>query len=493
MSKGSDALMKRKESGLIGSAVIALIGLLLFSMSSPLYPTNPWGDTNCFATLGRGILAGRVPYRDLVEQKGAALYALYALAMAISPKGFFGVFLLEWLSGTLFLFISLQTLRLYRPVKAWLLLPIWLITLGSRFFVQGGSAEELCAPIFAFALYEGLRAEKSENLPASRILLQGFLAGFVFWVKYTLLGICFGWAAVMVLGSKSFRRAAKTAGLYLAGMAAGLFPWCFYLLANGALDDAFRVYLSNNLNGYTSDIGSVWGIVKNILKGVRKLIRDNPLPALMAASGTVSLLIRSSARRRVLLCAAFICGAAFIYFGGRRYDYYGYGLVCFVPLAAVPLSALADRLKNKLPRLYRPACGLALALSAALPLMTNGNVPHMFTPKQELPQTILAQRMLESDDPTLLNCGFLDHGFYLATGTLPSTKWFCTLNGFIPTCDREHAKLISGGEVEYVILKDMEMPPQYLPLYREVLTAESHYDPQHLGCVYRLYQRTDTY
>ena len=53
--------------------ISAIVTITVVSTCSPLYPFNPWDDANCFFTLGRGIIHGLVPYRDLYEQKGPLL------------------------------------------------------------------------------------------------------------------------------------------------------------------------------------------------------------------------------------------------------------------------------------------------------------------------------------------------------------------------------------------------------------------------------------
>lgn len=58
---------------LLASALL----LAVLSTSSPLYPTNPWVDANCYMTVARGMRAGLLPYRDLIEQKGPLLYGLH--------------------------------------------------------------------------------------------------------------------------------------------------------------------------------------------------------------------------------------------------------------------------------------------------------------------------------------------------------------------------------------------------------------------------------
>ena len=74
---------------------------------------NDWVDVNCFFTMGRGILDGLVPYRDLYEQKGPVLYFVYAIIALFSRDSFFGVYLLEVITFALFLYFSGKLAQLY--------------------------------------------------------------------------------------------------------------------------------------------------------------------------------------------------------------------------------------------------------------------------------------------------------------------------------------------------------------------------------------------
>ena len=84
----------------------AFVTILICSKSSPLYPINDWVDANCYMTVGRGMLHGSMPYRDLFEHKGPLIYMLHAAAALISDNSFLGVFLSEIVLCFLFLYAS---------------------------------------------------------------------------------------------------------------------------------------------------------------------------------------------------------------------------------------------------------------------------------------------------------------------------------------------------------------------------------------------------
>ena len=58
------------EGGARVSVLLAALLLLLFSRCSPLYPANNWGEANAFFAVGRGMLAGKLPYRDFALNAG---------------------------------------------------------------------------------------------------------------------------------------------------------------------------------------------------------------------------------------------------------------------------------------------------------------------------------------------------------------------------------------------------------------------------------------
>ena len=53
-----------------------LITLLLTTKNSPLYAFNDWMDANAFFTVGKSMMHGLIPYKDIFEQKGPFLYLL---------------------------------------------------------------------------------------------------------------------------------------------------------------------------------------------------------------------------------------------------------------------------------------------------------------------------------------------------------------------------------------------------------------------------------
>ena len=99
----------RPRSGLrpcLALVAASFLILLIATKSSPLYAFNDWSDMNWFTTVARGIFEGKVPYRDLFEQKGPILYFVTGLFCLPFGTSGFGVFLLEALCLSAFAILS---------------------------------------------------------------------------------------------------------------------------------------------------------------------------------------------------------------------------------------------------------------------------------------------------------------------------------------------------------------------------------------------------
>lgn len=89
----------------------AFFTLLFFTKSSPLFYLNDWVDSNAYFTVGKGIIHGLIPYRDLFEQKGPLLYFIHAGAYLIERKNFTGVYVFQSIGLFISLLFAYKTLH----------------------------------------------------------------------------------------------------------------------------------------------------------------------------------------------------------------------------------------------------------------------------------------------------------------------------------------------------------------------------------------------
>ena len=477
------------------SLLCALVILLICSKSSPLYPMNDWVDVQCFFTVGRGITQGKMPYLDLYEQKGPVLYLFFAAASLISSNSFLGVFALEVICFGLFLYESVKIAAIWvknRPGLLFLLPPVTALTIGiSPAFSHGSSAEELFLPALALFLRIALTALE-EKRPLSRrgSFVCGLLTALALWTKYTFCGLYAGGAAALAiwyLASGNGKKLWEPLLFGLLGVLTISLPLLLWFYVRGALPALWEAYFVNNLTAYASG------------KGAR---HDPPLTALMnnwvwslpAALGSLWLLLRLKKNwgqaLLVLLGAATL--GVFTYINGRTYPYYALILSVFCGIGWTAFLWLADLI----PKKEAPMTGRAMAAALASVLLLggcgaaayrlSGNVYLMQYKKEDMPQFRFAAVIRQEENPSLLNLGFLDGGFYLASGVEPSNRFFCTFNLSLPAQDTEHSALVKNGDVQFVVVRGKKSPGK-----NYVAVDQCAFPFEGRTWTYTLYQRLD--
>ena len=481
----------KKERGLALAACAALAALMLLfaSQCSPLYPLNIWGDANCLLTVGRVMKSGGVLYRDIYEQKGPLLYLIHALAACISDTSFWGVYLLEIPALTAALYAAYRLLRL-RAGACFSLgaAAVWgALTVTGGAFMRGDSAEEFCLPLLtaALALAYAEYGRRAKPMRAKRLLVCGVLAGCVAAIKYTLLGAMVGLCAVegvLALKEGGVKRAAQSAGVFLAGMAVPILPWALYFAANGALSDAYTAYLYNNIFLYSGEAAS-WG---QKLRELARYVAQNALWAVPTALGLISLALDRGETAAVRGCviAMAACQFAAVFLVGRVWAY------SLLALAAFGVAGCMQ-LHRALKKIGRPRAEKALtaAACAASLLWAYFATPNAFLRGQKLDE--LAQGRLAAvveDGATLLQYSHLDDGLYLAAHTLPQGKYFVRLNVQSGEMREALDRAVREGEPDYVLVSWRELPAEF-DRYRLVAADVGYDDENRLNKMLYLYRR----
>lgn len=448
------------------SFLCALAVLLICSKSSPLYPMNDWVDVNCFFTVGRGILRGKMPYLDLYEQKGPALYLLFALTALISGDSFLGVFVLEVASFGLFLYESARIAALYvrrRTELLFLLPPVLALGIGiSPAFSHGSSAEELFLPAMALFLRLALTAlEEHRPLKRWESFVCGVLAGLALWTKYTFCGLFAGGAAALLLWyliTGNGNRLWEPLAFGLLGALTVTVPLLIWFWLRGALPSLWAAYFVNNLTVYAAGNSPLHD-------PPRAALMKNWMWSLPAAVGSLWLLARSKARwgqAIFVLCGAVALGI-FTYANGRTYPYYALILSVFSGLGwTAVLWGLEKVLPGEATALKRAVAAATAAILLAGCGMAayhlSGNVYLMAYEKEDMPQYRFARIIQQAEDPSLLNLGFLDGGFYLVSGVEPGNRFFCKFNLSLEEQSAEQTALIKAGDVQFVVVRGKKSP-----------------------------------
>ncbi|MCR4687922.1 MAG: glycosyltransferase family 39 protein [Saccharofermentans sp.] len=458
--------------------------MLFITCSSPLFAFNYWDDANVFFTMGRGIINGQVPYRDLYEQKGPILYFAHAVCALISSKTFIGVWLLEILMGTVFSFYCYKTVKLYvdPPKYAIFAVPAFLSAVYTiKMINYGDCAEELCFPILTLIMYITLRSAKEaaekgdkDRLPGEReSLIIGVLTGVLFWIKYTFLGAVIGLCIYMVLFTikpKTWVRLLRRIGMFLAGIVIVTIPVLIYFAAYGALDDLWQAYFYNNIFLYSDydwkeiygtgifDIPVFGSFVSIIFDMLGSILLFPSYGWIMLIIVIGPFLVKDKSRDNVLaltFITLFTCLLG-VFTKPHIVYYYGYITMYLAPfgiLVVIRLVILAAKVfkdRGKFIAILMSCMFVALCFAF---LVTGKNMYMLKYRKEDYPQYRFAKQINEVEDATILTYDVMDSGYYLASDTLPNTPYFCYLNieETWPVILQEQHKMIANGEFDFII------------------------------------------
>lgn len=464
--------------------VIATLIITICSKSSPLYLLNDWVDANCFFTVGKSMLHGKVLYRDIVEQKGFYLYVLHALGYLVSHTTFFGVYLLEIVAAFAFLVYMYRIALLFcSDADALYLIPVLAaLVYGTQAFSHGDSAEEFCLSLLTYALWVGLKASRKDEVPTNReFFLIGVTSGCVLWIKYTMLGFYLGWFIVpayqMIRGCDWKKLVSSVAAIAL-GVGVASLPVIVYFAANGALNDLWQVYFYDNMFVYSSAGEAQHSTLTNIVRGSYYALLNNTGTAFIILLGTAWFGVAKKGKTFAQLLCSMLCTAAFTFCGDGQPRYYAFVFAAFMPAALPMLGWLLTRVNESARRSCRwayPVCGVVLAL------LLNNNAYMLRYTKADLPQFAFQQYVKQVDNPTLLNYGFLDGGFYTVYDIVPHCKYFCRLNIQLEEMIEIQNDYVERGLSDFVVTREKEIDSE---LYECVAQGEYYFEEDF---VYRLY------
>ncbi len=449
----------------------AIILLLFCSKSSPLFYFNDWVDANSFFTVGKSMMNGMTLYKDIFEQKGPMLYLIYGLGYLISHTSFYGVFVFEAAAFAVALIYAYRLLCLFFKENiaflGTLLLPVFI--LGAKYFAQGGSAEEyiLCAQIISlyYLMRYFVKDYPEKNIEMKHMFISGCLFSAVLLIKYNIAVFwVFPIAAVFIslLIQKQVKKAFMSLLLFLAGSLAVIIPWLIYFVANGALYDFIDVYFLFNAKYYTNSNTNITGIVSLILvvfKNGIYLLKQFKFEYISLILGLLFFMFYPFKikwwQRLMLSAASFAIVFTAIFFNGTGHIYYSMGITVFFIFSAAAFCKIIEL--SKLPIKFYVIAAFAVIM---LIVTVNKNPYHKDSrlySKQNTSSAVqieFARLMHETENPTLLNYGFLDGGFFTIADIVPNVRWFERQNKIYetyPEHSAEHERYIREKVTDYIV------------------------------------------
>ena len=256
--------VRQKTAEYIGLFIVSLTHLFLFSLwTSPFYKYWYGCDASFFTLVGRGILEGRVPYRDFFDLKGPYFFFIEALGQLMAHDRL-GAFLIQIPFAFASLVLIYEICLLFITKKKAIFVMIVYLWGNITTLWGGNTMEEFALPISLACLYIVLRKVVRErrtfdDLSGSYMILLGFSLGFDILSKISVGAPVLGIIAAIIysdLKSKNIKRMLFNIVYILLGTALAALPVIIYFGMNGAMTDlidcVFKLGFSRSTNYYES-------------------------------------------------------------------------------------------------------------------------------------------------------------------------------------------------------------------------------------------------
>lgn len=283
---------KKRNQYYIIYAVLILYSYLIMlfcTKSSPIYALNDWYDANAYFTMGKGLMNGSIPYKDLFDHKGPFLYFLYGISYLLNNNGFFGVFILQIIAMSINIVCAFKISEIYNLSQraafiTAILIPITMLSHGFYIISNnfgGGSPDEFVVLIFSVILYFFIKLLKKQDILKSAplyLFVIGLLSSLIFQLKFAHLSLVFGLVCPLLiyLFIKKFGVFIKSFFLCIMGFIASLIPYIIYALITNSLKDFLHVYIKfNKIYAATADGKSIWSLLRSSIQNTINIAQNS--------------------------------------------------------------------------------------------------------------------------------------------------------------------------------------------------------------------------
>lgn len=413
-----------KQNEFLPAAFCCVCTALAAATMFRLFPGNhrpPMEDSSVFIYIGKRMLEGKLPYRDLFDHKGPVLYLIQCLGLRLSHGNTAGIWILEVLNllAAAVLMLQLGFLTARSHTSAFLAILTVIGVCGSRIWQGGNFTEEYALPWIALGTLVFFRFFKTGTYRRQNIVLLGFSFAVVFLLRANMVAV---WAAflpvvlICFLREHRFPDIWKCLTAFLQGMAVVFLPVLLWAARTGCLTAFWQDYFLFNFS-YTGNAAEQEGEILKVAWFFAGVVWP----------GTAAQIIclASKPKDKIQWLNALFFAASLLAAGISARSYYHYAII-LLPAIVLPLTGVFDLTGQTLTRLFKRSdiVEYRLIILSFLFIVTAAFLYRWLSPGdlQEDPVVqILLERTAEEDDVLVLgnNCYY-----YLAADRKTDIRFF---------------------------------------------------------------------
>ena len=390
-----------------------------------LFPGNtraPLEDSSAFLYIGKRMLEGKVPYRDVFDHKGPLLYLIQFLGLKLTPDRYTGVWLLEVVNmlATVFAADLFAATASERNDSRYLAILAVFGVCGWKIWQGGNFTEEYALPWITLAACVIFRFFRDGTYRAVGIVILGIGFMAVLLLRANMVAV---WASlipvilIILFKERRFPDIGRCILLFLLGMSLVLLPVLTWAYRGGFLKSMWQDYVLFNFE-YTGDASSDPGIRLFMMLHFAEAVWPGTLAVLLGVA------IGWKKKEQWFNLLFFLSSLFTAAMSGRMYDHYA---IVLLPAFVLPMCLLFDRvgalMDRQRPRRIRTWISIltfCLILSGAFTYRRISDRG----PEIETVTAYLAENTEQNDDVLVLGKSL---GYYIQADRKTENRFFYQL------------------------------------------------------------------
>lgn len=316
---------KKKEGGnqilLIDVGVCLSVSILSATFFSlyPLANDYPLTDSSVFIYIGKRMIQGEVPYKDLFDHKGILLYFIQYVGLIISKNNYVGIWGIEVLNlfVTAIILYKISSLLTKDRMIRYLSVMATIVICGLQCYEGGNLTEEYALPWISYALYIFLKYFRNFKYCFGDIVGLGISFAVVSLLRVNMVAV---WIAVMpivfirMLYMKQYKELGRCTLAFVLGVLSIYIPVFIYTFKADCFGEMINYYIQFNFE--YSGAFDLKRVLDTIVVFFKLMV-----PAIIA--GAISLVFEFKNRTFLISLWVMIVTLVLAYMNGIMHPHYG--------------------------------------------------------------------------------------------------------------------------------------------------------------------------